>query len=47
VQESFPKTFDVKTWSDRFAGNNAEDIQFFDQSFRGLVKRSFGQAENR
>ena len=47
VQESFPKTFNVKTWSDRFAGNNVEDIQFFDQSFRGLVKRSFGQAENR
>jgi len=47
VQEWFPKTFDVKTWRARFAGNDPEDAEFFDQSFRGLVKRSFNQVENR
>jgi glyoxylase-like metal-dependent hydrolase (beta-lactamase superfamily II) len=47
VQASFPKTFDVKTWKDRFAGNDPTDAGFFDQSFNGLVKRSFNQTENR
>jgi len=47
VQESFQKSFDVKSWRDRFVGNNADDSSFFDQSFEGLVKKSFNQIETR
>ena len=47
VQESFPKTFDVKTWKERFAGASAEDGDFFDETFAGLVKASYEQLHAR
>ena len=47
VQESFPKTFDVKTWREKFAGNDTEDGSFFDQTFAGVVKASYNQIKAR
>lgn len=47
VQESMPKSFDVKTWREKFAGQNSEDGDFFDQTFAGLVKASYNQIKTR
>ena len=47
VQESIPKTFDVKSWKQKFVGNDAEDGDFFDQTFAGLVKGSYNQIKTR
>jgi glyoxylase-like metal-dependent hydrolase (beta-lactamase superfamily II) len=47
VQASMPKTFDVKTWKQRFVGDNTEDGAFFDQTFAGLVKASYNQIKTR
>lgn len=47
VQESMPKTFDVKTWREKFAGSDAQDGDFFDGSFEGLVKASYAQTKTR
>ena len=47
VQDSFPKALDVKTWKERFAGANAEDGDFFDETFAGLVKASYEQLHAR
>jgi hypothetical protein len=47
VQEGLPKVFDVKGWREKFAGTNSDDSGFFDQSFAGLVKASYGQIKAR
>lgn len=47
VQENFPKTFDVKTWREKFAGTDTEDGSFFDQTFAGVVKASYNQIKAR
>ena len=47
VQEGLPKVFDVKGWREKFAGSNKDDAGFFDQSFAGLVKSSYGQIKTR
>ena len=47
VQASMPKTFDVKTWKQKFVGDNTEDGAFFDQTFAGLVKASYNQIKTR
>jgi glyoxylase-like metal-dependent hydrolase (beta-lactamase superfamily II) len=47
VQGSFPKTFDVKTWRTRFAGDSVEDGEFFDGTFDGLIKASYNQIKTR
>jgi glyoxylase-like metal-dependent hydrolase (beta-lactamase superfamily II) len=47
VQEGLPKVFDVKGWRERFAGTNSDDMGFFDESFAGLVKSSYGQIKAR
>jgi cyclase len=47
VQRTLPKSFDVKTWREKFAGNDQEDGAFFDQSFAGLVKASYNQTDAR
>jgi len=47
VKDSFPKSFNVKTWKEKFAGASAEDGEFFDGSFEGLVKASYAQTKMR
>jgi len=47
VKDSFPKTFDVKPWKEKFAGASTEDGEFFDGSFQGLVKASYAQTKMR
>ena len=47
VQEQLPKSFDVKSWRDKFAGTDKESQGFFDQSFAGLVKASYNQIKAR
>jgi cyclase len=47
VQQGLPKTFDVKTWRDKFAGTDDDDVRFFDQSFAALVTASYNQIKAR
>jgi cyclase len=47
VQQTLPKSFDVKTWREKFAGSDQEDGAFFDQTFAGLVKASYNQIKAR
>jgi len=47
VQEGLPKVFDVKGWREKFAGTNTDDAGFFDESFAGLVRASYGQIKAR
>jgi cyclase len=47
VQAQLPKSFDVKTWREKFAGTDKDDNGFFDQSFAGLVKASYQQIKAR
>jgi glyoxylase-like metal-dependent hydrolase (beta-lactamase superfamily II) len=47
VQDSFPKTFDVKTWRAKFAGDSVENGEFFDSTFDGLIKASYTQINTR
>jgi glyoxylase-like metal-dependent hydrolase (beta-lactamase superfamily II) len=47
VQQSFPKSFDVKTWKQKFVGDNTDDGSFFDQTFAGLVKASYNEIKTR
>jgi cyclase len=47
VQEALPKTFDVKIWREKFAGADADDGEFFDGTFTGLIKASYNQIKTR
>lgn len=47
AQDAAPKALAVKTWREKFAGSNAEDGDFFDASFAGLVKASYNQIKAR
>jgi cyclase len=47
VQQTLPKSFDVKTWRQKFAGSDQEDNDFFDTSFAGLIKASYNQIKAR
>ena len=47
VQGSFAKVFDVAPWRAKFAGTSAEDAEFFDGTFDGLVKASYNQIKTR
>jgi cyclase len=47
VQDSLPKSFDVKSWKQKFVGDNAEDGDFFEETFAGLVKVSYNQIKTR
>jgi glyoxylase-like metal-dependent hydrolase (beta-lactamase superfamily II) len=47
VQQGLPKAMDVKSLRGKFAGTNDDDLSFFDQSFAGLVKASYGQIKAR
>jgi glyoxylase-like metal-dependent hydrolase (beta-lactamase superfamily II) len=47
VQQSMPKAFDVKSWKQKFVGGDAEDGDFFDQTFAGLVKASYNEIKTR
>jgi cyclase len=47
VQQTLPKSFDVKTWRQKFAGSDQEDSDFFDQTFAGLIKASYNQIKAR
>jgi hypothetical protein len=46
-QEALPKAFDVKQWRQKIAGNDSDDVQYFDRSFAGLVKASYNQIKAR
>jgi glyoxylase-like metal-dependent hydrolase (beta-lactamase superfamily II) len=47
VQDSLPKSFDVKSWKQKFVGDNAEDGDFFEETFAGLVTASYNQIKTR
>jgi glyoxylase-like metal-dependent hydrolase (beta-lactamase superfamily II) len=47
VQEKLPKSFDVKTWRQKFAGSSQDDSDFFDSTFAGLIKASYNQIKAR
>src|SRR5262249_11842178 len=47
VQEKLHQAFDVKTWSQKFAGNDQEDNDAFDGTFSALVKASYNQIKAR
>jgi glyoxylase-like metal-dependent hydrolase (beta-lactamase superfamily II) len=47
VQKALPKTIDVNALRHGFAGDDHEDADFFDESFAGLVKASYGQIKMR
>jgi glyoxylase-like metal-dependent hydrolase (beta-lactamase superfamily II) len=43
VQAEAPKALDAAAWRRKFAGDNTEDGDFFDESLAGLIKGSFNQ----
>jgi cyclase len=47
ARQLLPKRMDVTAWRQRFVGNDREDMDFFDESFDGLVKASFNQIQAR
>jgi len=47
VQGSFAKTFDAASWRTKFAGASADDAEFFDGTFDGLIKASYNQIKTR
>ena len=47
VQAELPKRLDVKSWREKFAGQDQDSQGFFDQSFGGLVKQSYAQIKMR
>lgn len=47
VQDLLPKSFDVASWRQKFAGSDAEDRDFFDESFDGLIKAAYNQIKTR
>jgi cyclase len=47
VQQSIPKSFDLKTWKQKFVGDDTDDGSFFDQTFAGLVKASYNEIKTR
>jgi cyclase len=47
TQAELPKRLDVKSWREKFAGNDEDSKGFFDQSFAGLVKQSYAQIKMR
>jgi cyclase len=47
VQDELPKSFDVNSWKQKFAGTDADDKDFFDESFAGLIKASYSQIKTR
>ena len=47
TQEFVSKDIDLKTWRTRFAGNDREDGDFFDETFSSLVKTAYNLIEAR
>ena len=47
TQEFVSKDIDVKAWRTRFAGNDKEDGDFFDETFSSLVKSAYNLIEAR
>jgi glyoxylase-like metal-dependent hydrolase (beta-lactamase superfamily II) len=47
VQQAAPQALDAAAWRRKFAGDNMEDGDFFDQSFAALIKASYNQAKLR
>ena len=47
VQEQLPKSFEVEKWRAKFAGDDEENKDFFDESFAGLIKASYTQLKAR
>ena len=43
VQLEAPKALDAPAWRRKFAGENAEDGDFFDQTFAALIKGAYNQ----
>jgi glyoxylase-like metal-dependent hydrolase (beta-lactamase superfamily II) len=47
VQQAVPQELDAAAWRRKFAGDNAEDGDFFDQSFAALIKATYNQVRMR
>lgn len=47
VEQLLPKTIDVDSWREKFAGNNAANRSFFDVSFSALIEAAFQQISMR
>jgi hypothetical protein len=47
ARQQLPNRMNVTSWRQRFVGNDREDMDFFDESFDGLVKASFNQIQAR